>query len=235
MNYFQFIQRLAELTDTLKADVNPTIIVPAAIDYAEQRLYRELDLLATRVADSSGNVTANQRTFNLPTTTGTFIVVETINVSTPSSVAFASGTRNPLMPVTKQFLDITYPTAVASVNGVPVFYAMQTNAQVILAPVPDANYPVEVTGTQRPLTLSASNPTTILTTLLPDIFTCAAVIGVADYMNASGKPIAGMTDKWEAQYQLLSKSAVVEEARKKYQSQGWTEAQPSPIATPPRT
>lgn len=234
MNYYQFVQRLAEKTDTLKADVNPTILVPVAIDYAENRLYRELDLLATRVVDSSATLTSNQRTFNLPTTTGTFLVVETINVSTPSSVAFATGTRNPLIAVTKQFLDAAYPTAASSVNGLPVYYAMQTNAQVVLGPVPDVAYPVEVTGTQRPLTLSASNPTTILTTMLPDIFTCAATLGVADYMNSIGHPIAGMYEKLESQYQTLSRSAVVEEARKKYQSQGWTDTQPSPIATPAR-
>jgi len=39
---------------------------------------------------------------------------------------------------------------------------------------------------------------------------------------------------WETQYQALLRSADVEELRKKYQSQGWTSAKPSQIATPPR-
>lgn len=232
MNYYQFVQRLAELTDTLKADVNPTIVIPAAIDFAEQRIYRELDLLATRVVDSSTNVTAGSRTFNLPTTTGTFLVVESVNVSTPSSVAFASGTRNPLMPVTKQFLDIVYPST--SYSNVPQYYAMQTNAQAVLGPVPDKAYPVEVTGTQRPTALSSANPTTILTTMLPDLFLCAAIIGVGDYMRANGISVPPTMERWEAQYKTLATSALVEETRKKYRTEGWTSELPSAQATPAR-
>lgn len=231
MNYYQFVQRLAEYTDTLKADVNPTIMVPAAIDYAEQRIYRELDLVATRIVDSSATVTAGQRTFNLPTTVGTFLVVETINVSTPSSIAFASGARNPLMPVTKQFLDITYPSTTAA--NVPSYFAMQTNAQVVLGPVPDKAYPVEVTGTARPTPLSSTNSSTILTTMLPDLFICAAMIGVGDYLRANGQQ-APQADRWEAQYKMLAASAMVEEARKKSRTEGWTTELPSAPATPPR-
>lgn len=230
MNYYQFVQRLAEYTDTLKADVNPTIMIPAAIDYAEQRIYRDLDLLATRVVDSSTVVSSGTRTFNLP---GTYVVVETVNVSTPSSMAFSSGTRNSLMPVTKQFLDLAYPSA--SVSGVPQFYAMQTNAQIIFGPVPDLPYPIEITGTQRPSPLSSANSSTVLTTALPDLFVCAAAIGVGDYLRASGSPPPQpMMDRWEGQYKTLVQSAAVEEARKKYAAEGWTMAQPSPVATPPR-
>lgn len=232
MNYYTFVQRFSDELRAFKTDINPSIVIPSVIDYAEQRIYRELDLLATRVVDNSATVTAGARTFNLPTATGTFLVVESINVSTPSSVAFSAGTRNPLMPVTKQFLDITYPST--SFAGLPVYYAMQTNAQVVLGPVPDLSYPVEVTGTQRPTPLSSANSSTILTTMLPDLFLTAAISAAGDYITVSGASAPLNMEKWEAQYKTLSQSALVEEVRKKYQSQGWTESLPSPVVTPPR-
>ena len=44
-----------------------------------------------------------------------------------------------------------------------------------------------------------------------------------------------MAQSWENHYQMLVKSAQVEEARKKFTSQGWSSKQPSDIVTPPRT
>ena len=46
-------------------------------------------------------------------------------------------------------------------------------------------------------------------------------------------PTAPVT--WEKHYQTLKQSAIEEEFRKKFGSQGWTSKQPNPIATPPRT
>ena len=43
-----------------------------------------------------------------------------------------------------------------------------------------------------------------------------------------------MAQSWEQQYQQLVKSAVVEQFRAKFQSEGWTSKQPNPIVTPKR-
>src|SRR5512146_2666004 len=96
ITYSSFVPRILDVTKNMKSDINASIVIPYVIDYAEQRIYRDLDLLATRLVDSSTNVTANQRTFTIPSSNGTFLVVETVNISTPSSIAFGGGTRNPL-------------------------------------------------------------------------------------------------------------------------------------------
>lgn len=232
LTYNSFVPRILDVTKNMKSDINASIVVPYVIDYAEQRIYRDLDLLATRLVDSSTNVTANQRTFTIPSSNGTFLVVETVNVSTPSSVAFASGKRNPLTPVTKQFLDIAYPSSESA--DIPLFYAMQTNSQITFGPIPDDSYPIEITGTYRPNPLSSSNPTTILTTMLPDLFVSAALVGLGEYLINHGLAPPQNMERWEAEYKVLMQSALVEEFRKKYQSQAWTDAAPSPVATPPR-
>ena len=60
--YTTYTAALAELMVTSDADANFTGILPSIIDYAEQRIYRELDLPYTNTTDSSATVTAGQRT-----------------------------------------------------------------------------------------------------------------------------------------------------------------------------
>src|SRR4029077_5001358 len=148
--------------------------LPSAIDDAEQRLYRTLDLLNTITRDSSASLTAGNRTFNLPASIGTFIVTEQINVITPSTQTNPDlGTRNSLLPASKEFLDATWN----SVNGstVPQYFAMVTQNQIVVGAWPDSAYQVEVVGTIRPAPLSSTNVTSLLSVYFPDIFVAASM------------------------------------------------------------
>ncbi len=202
---------------------------------AEQRLYRELDLLDT-IVRATGVLTTNNRNFTLPTTSGTFIVVEEINIITPAGTTDPElGTRITLLPVSKEYLDAVYPSAGGA--GVPMLMAPLTSQNWLLGPWPDAAYTAEVVGTIRPAPLSPGNPTTLLTQLLPDVFMAAMLVFSAGYqLNFSAgadNPAAGMS--WETHVKTLLDSAKVEEFRKKFGSQSWSSKQPDPIATPPRT
>src|SRR3974390_172613 len=72
--------------------------LPQIIDYGEQRAYRELDLLTTRV-DQSGTLSSGPRNFNLPTTAGTYMPLEGLSLITPSSATAATGNKTPLVPM----------------------------------------------------------------------------------------------------------------------------------------
>lgn len=212
------------------SDTNFNNIYPRAIEYAEQRMYRELDLLATRVTDPSASTTPNNRKFTLPTTTGTFLVVEEV---TP----FVAGVRQTtLLPVSRPFVDSTWPADAAPTNpSIPLYWAPYDNANILLAPAPDSNYTIEIVGTQRPSPLSAARTATILTTMLPDAFLAASMVFLAGYQRDFGAQSDDprMAMSWEGAYQKAMQSALIEEIRKKYQSQGWTSMLPSPIVTPP--
>ena len=216
-----------------RSDLSFVTAIPNIIQMAEQRIYRELDLLATRVTDSTASFSSGTRNFTLPTTNGVFLVPEQINVITPtSSYTATNGTRVPLVNTSRDFIDITYPSN-ASGTSVPEFFAMSDNATIIVGPPPDKAYRVEVIGTQRPAALSSANSSTFLTQVLPDLFIAASMIVLANYADPM-QP--GKIDQqyWEEQYNKLSQSANVEELRKRYFSNAWTSQQPSPIATPPR-
>ena len=234
LTYSTFVTDLANMLVIPPTDAYYLTVIPNIIDDAEQRIYRELDILNTVVRDTGGNLTANSRNFTLPQTSGRFVVTNNLNVFTPVGT---TTNRKQLVPVTRDFLDAIWPNEAASATpSVPDYYAMITDQTVIVGPAPDANYTMEVIGTIRPTPLSATNTQTYLTLYLPDLFMCEALIFGYGFM----KDFGATTDdpqssaSWSAHYKDLWQSANTEEQRKRYASQAWTSMQPAPYATPPR-
>lgn len=233
-NYTTYSAALAELLVTTVTDPDFVAVEPSIIIYAEQRIYRELDLLSTIVRDSSATLTANSRNFTLPSGQGRFVTTQGINVFTPVAT---TTTRNQLIPTTRDFIDAAWQSEAAPTTpSIPVNYAMITDQTIIVGPPPDAAYKVEVIGTIRPAQLSATNPNTFLTDYLPDLFFAASMIFGSGFQKNFGAQSDDprMAVSWESQYQSLKQSADVEELRKKYQSTAWSSMQPTPIANPPR-
>ena len=85
LTYTQYVNTIANLIPTQAADAGFQAMLPNMIAFADNRCYRDLDLLNTVVRDSSATLAANTRTFNLPSSIGTFYVVEEMNVITPAS------------------------------------------------------------------------------------------------------------------------------------------------------
>lgn len=230
-NYTQFVTAIAELMVVPTSDPDFQAVLPNIIDDGEQRCYRELDLLNTIVRDQSGSLVANSRNFTFPQH---IVVLESLNVFTPFGT---TANRNPLIPVTREFLDAVWGNETApQVPSIPNYYAMITDQTIIVGAPPDAAYVMEVIGTIRPAPLSVSNATTYLSLYLPDLFLAACMVFAAGYQqnfsSMSDNPAQSMS--WEAHYKSLFDSANVEENRKKYAAQAWTPKQPASIATPPR-
>lgn len=234
MNYASWLATISNLTVIDANDANFVQIIPECIESAEQRLYRELDLLNT-VTRQTGTLTIGTRTFNLPTASGRFVVTNGFNVITPSSQTVPdSGTRNFLTPVTRDVLDVLWPSTTGA--GVPSLYAMITDQQAIVGPAPDAAYTIECIGTIRPAPLSVSNPDTYLTLYLPDLFVDASMIFMSGYMRnfGSGADDPKMAMSWAAKYKEDFASANIEELRKRYAMGAWSSMSPTPMATPTR-
>lgn len=234
LTYTTFQNSVLNLMPDVASNPRFSTDLPNIIDYAELRCYRDLDLLNTKKT-ATATLTAGNRNLGLD---GTFVVTEEINVITPAtatSADSASATRNYLVPTSKEVLNVIWPSSTGS--SVPVYFAMLSQSAVLLGPWPDQAYTVEVVGTFRPTPLSANNATTLLSTFFPDLFLAAAMVRTAglmkDYGAQSDDP--KLAQSWENQYTLLLRSAEVEEKRKKFQAEGWSSAQPSQIATPPRT
>lgn len=254
MTYASYVTSLTTLMVTTPADANFVAILPSIIEDAEQRVYRELDLLATAVSDVSGSLTANSRDFALPNVNGTFVVVSAINIIVPATRVTQNGSdritqssttrvvsggastneRVPLTPMTREFLDLCWPSRYSAAQ--PQQFARIDQNNVVVGPWPDYAYQVEVVGTIRPTPLSASNTTTFLTTYLPDLFLAASMVLASGYQKNFGSQADDpkMAQSWESHYQTLKASAQQEEFRKKFQSWAWSPQAVAPPANAPR-
>lgn len=233
LTYDTFVTSLANMLVIPPANTNYLLFLPNVIDDAEQRIYRELDLLSTIVRDTSGTLTANDRNFTFPQH---IVVSESINVFTPVG---STTNRHQLIPASREWMDAVYPDNTFDCDcatTVPRYYAMITDQTIIVGPPPSEAYTVEVVGTIRPQALSATNQTTYLTLYLPDLFLAEALVFGYGYLKDFGAATDDPRSSagWDKHYQDLWQSANVEENRKKYASQGWTPKQPAPLATPPR-
>lgn len=228
-----YVTQIATMAVVEETDPAFVIILPQMITYAENRLYRDLDFLFTSIATTSYGLTAGNRQIAVPS--GTFVVPEQINVITPSGTSNPdAGTRVPLLPTTKEFLDQVYN--VASNTGVPKYFAPFDDYTFLVGPYPNANYTCEIVGTYRPNSLSATNNTTFISLYLPDLFIMASMIYISAYQRnfgrANDEPQMAIT--YESQYQALLKSALMEENRKKFEAAAWSSQSPSTAATPTR-
>lgn len=212
LTYTTYTAQLANLMVVPTTDTNFQTFLPGCIDYAEQRIYRELQLMDTEVRDT-GTLNANTRNFTLPATYGNFVVVHGMNVFR------SAGVRSQLTPVSRNVLDFTYPNeASPGAPSIPVLFAMITDTTAIVGPAADQQYTMEVIGTIRPTALSSGNPTTILTDDLPDLFMAASMVFATGYQRDFGSQSDDpkMSASWEQQYQTLKESANMEEMKKKY-------------------
>ncbi len=237
LTYSQYVTQIATLA--VVEETNPAFItiLPQTITYAENRIYRDLDLLQTSASITGYALTAGNRTLTIPE--GTIVVSEQINIITPvgeTNPNAATATRNSCLPTTKEYLDLVYGNNSAANRAMPTYFAPFNDNLFYFGPVPDQNYNVEIVGTVRPASLSASNTTTFLSLYFPDIMIMASMIYVSGYQRNFGRanddPQMAVT--YESQYKALLQGATIEEARKKFEAAAWSSQSPAVVASPTR-
>lgn len=208
------------------------------INNAELRIYRELDFLSTRGTSTSVACAAGMSSVSLGGMSVNGAPVYPVVIQALSYV-LPSGVRVPCELVSNDFIDVFWPNA--STMATPAFglarFAQLDHQTLTLAPTPDATYPLEITGTWRPILMSATNTQTWLGDNLPDLLLAASMVEASAFMRefgaASDNPQMAMS--WEKHYQDLKASAMEEEQRRKSQDPGWSPYSPAPLAVQPRT
>lgn len=237
MDYAGYQTQIATLAVVPTTDPNFQIILPQMLNYAELRIQRDLDFLSTVVSNTSYSLTNGNQYLNIAVSD--FVTLQSISLSSTTP-------HVPLMPVTKEYLQYVYPSGTTAAQ--PIYYAMQggdlatvgnTSIVVRFGPTPDQAYTLVINGTKREPTLYQPNTptaTTFISTYLPDLLIMASMIYISAYQRNFGRlnddPQMAVT--YESQYQALLKGAMVEEARKKYQSGAWSSMSPAVVATTTR-
>jgi hypothetical protein len=217
LTYTTYIAQISNIMAVQSSTTQFQTMAPGMIDYAEQRLYRELNLIFTR-ATVTGTLSANTRSFALPNATGSipFITVSNVN-------AIISGNRNPLTHMPSNVVDYLAPSDTATAGNYPTMYYMKDQSNLIVGPSSTTTTTLEILGTYRPAPLSVSNTTTQLTNFFPDLFIAASMIFASGYQRDFGAQSDNpqQAQSWEAQYDLLIKSAQTEEARKRFNEEAY--------------
>lgn len=237
MNFTDYQTQIATMAVVPVTDSNFQIILPQMLNYAELRIQRDLDFLSTVVSNSNYSLTAGNQYLNIAD--GDFVTLQSISLSSTTP-------HVPLLPTTKEFLQFVYPTGTTLAQ--PIYFAMQggdlatvgnTSIVVRVGPAPDQTYTLIITGTMRQPTLyqpSTPTNTTFISNYLPDLLIMASMIYISAYQRNFGRinDDPAMAQTYESQYQALLKSAIVEEARKKFQSGAWSSMSPAIVSTPTR-
>lgn len=219
------------------ADSYFNAILPQALNYAELRIQRDLDLLPS-LTSNSYSLTASNNILQI--SVNDFVTVQTL---------FSNGT--PLLAVSREYLQNVYGTN--TITGAPIFFSMvggdqatggNTYNNIMVGPFPDQNYAISVYGTMRLPSLinyatngPADTGTTFISAHLPDLLIQASMIYISQFQRNFGLVMGNdpqMPGAYEAQYEQLLKGAMTEEARKKFSSVEWTAYSPSPTASLPR-
>lgn len=213
-------------------------LIPQALNYAELRISRDVDLLPS-LTNNNYSLAAGNNVLQI--STNDFVTIQTIQV----------GTGNPpLLPVSKEYLQTVWGSN--AVIGTPKAFAMiggdlttagNTYNNIMVGPYPDTTYAVSIYGTIRMPSLYlnatqalANTATTFISQWLPDLLMQAAMIYVSQFQRnfspTSNDP--QMPGSYESQYQTLLKGAIVEEARKRFTASAWSSMSPATVATPTR-
>jgi len=239
LTYTTYKTQIATMAVVAEDDPAFTTILPQMITYAENRIYRDVDFLFTSASSTAYSISTGSRVITVNAATfpdGTLVVPEQINLITPSGTSNPNaGTRVPLLPTTKEFLDAVYGASQST--GQPKYWVPFDDYTFLVGPYPDANYTVEIVGTYRPASLSTTNSTTFISLNLPDLFIMASMIYISAYQRNFSSAIGNdpqMPVTYETQYQALLKGAMSEENRKKFEAAAWSSQSISTSATPTR-
>ena len=215
-------------------------IIPQMLNYAELRIQRDLDLLASQTTFA----------YTLPTGTNT-INLDTNDLLTVQSVnVVVNGVPTPVLPTTKEFIQNVYSDP--SATGTPQYFAMyggdygtggDVYNYILVGPYPDVQYTVNLTGTIRTPSLyknagtgTSNTATTYISVYYPDMLIMASMIYISAYQRNFGRMSddPAMAQSYEGQYQVLLRAATMEESRKRFGGSAWSSMSTPPAATPSR-
>jgi hypothetical protein len=218
-------------------------IVPMILNYAELRISRDLDLLASQTSNTY-TLTAGVPVFSLPV--NDFQVVQTLEI-----VTLYNGTvvnSQPLTPVSKEFIQNCFGGLMSA--DMPKYFAMygdnfgdeqDSATNILFGPAPNFAYSLRVTGTACPPSLYqnavagiADTAYTYISAYYSDMLVIASMIYISAYQRnwSATADDSEMAQSYEKQYQALRLGAVPLENRRKQMGSGWT-AYSTPIAATP--
>jgi hypothetical protein len=216
-------------------------LIPMMLNYAEQRIQRDMELLNTQVMRGPYALAPGSNQLSVPPSD--LLVVQDVLVT-------IAGQPTPMHPVSKPYLLTVWPSSAPP--GPPKVVALQggdtptqgLNATILLfGPPPDLAYQVNCIGESRAPTLAsfadpadAGTQSTWIASWLPELLLMGCMIYVSAYQRDFGRQSDDpqMAQSYENQYQTLLAAANKQEFQRRWEADAWSSAAKSPVATPTR-
>jgi hypothetical protein len=218
-----------------------TALIPQMLNYAEQRIQRDMELLNTQVMRGPYSLAPGSNQLSVPP--ADLLVVQDVLVT-------IAGAPTPMDLVSKNYMQTVWPAT--STPGPPKVVALQggdtatqglTGTILLFGPPPDIAYQVNCIGESRAPTLAgyanstdANTKSTWMATWLPDLLVMACMVYVSAYQRDFGRQSDDpqMAQSYEAQYQGLLANASKQEFQRRWEADAWSALANSPVATPTR-
>jgi hypothetical protein len=162
--------------------------IPVAVDLAEERLFRELDLPEIELK-ASGTLTTNVTLLAKPS-----------SYEFGSYLAVGSGSSRTILKKKLESFILDYWPDAGQV-GFPKYYADYDDDYFILAPTPETNYAYELKYSRKESKLGSSKSTNYYTNNCKDLLFAASMIEMLKFMKAFNQLAV-----WEQKYRELQES-----------------------------
>lgn len=220
-------------------------ILPQILSYAEGRIQRDLDMLASQTSNIY-TLTAGVNVFSLPV--NDFQTVQTLEIVQLANSTVVNST--PLTAASKEFIQNVYSGLYSA--DTPQYFAMYGDnfgdeqdsfTNILFGPCPNFAYSLRVTGTalapslyQNAMAGAADTTYTYISAYYPDLLMMASMIYISAFQRnfSATSDSADMGQTYEKQYQALRLGAIPMENRRKQQGSGWSAYSTPVSATPTR-
>lgn len=221
MTYDELVARMIAATAIdVASDDTWAGYLPAIVEQAELRCYRDVDFLATR-ATASVTLAPGVAQFSAP---ADWLLGQGISL-------VIAGARIALDRRDDGYLREYAGTS----TGIPRYWAEPTAGTLLLAPSPDVTYAAELLYHLRPAALSATMQTSVLSLAAPDLLFYAVMVALQGYLKnfSAQSDDAKAAMSWNGMYAAVLPSVQREEGRRKGDGGFDTSAAPPPSLNAP--
>jgi hypothetical protein len=190
MTYDELVTNIRNYTE-VDANVFSNSVINTFITMAENRILRDIDLDVFKL-EVTGNLSANNRFLTAPT-----------DILTHRYMLLTSPTGDQLFLDFRDtsFMKEYWPDGTQT--GVPKYYAVWDQNTFYVAPTPSLAYTVELGYIYRPAQLSATNPTTWVSTNAPEALLYACLIQAYSYTKGPPDMLAYFNNSYKEAIQGL--------------------------------
>jgi hypothetical protein len=209
MTYAELVQKIRDYTE-VDANVLTSTIVDGFIENAEFRILRDVDSDNNR-RYATANVAASDRFIRIP---DNLLVVRSAQIIDSDGVG-AADNREFL-----EYRDTSYMSEYNStgVTGVPKYYSMWDEDNIVMAPTPDATYTIQLNYILKDPGLSSTNTTTYISQNFPNGLLYACLVEAFSFLKGPNDLLQLYEGKYKQVLEGFSIEQMGRRRRDEYQS-----------------